>query len=228
MKKLPFVLSIILIPLLLAACNQAPNTAKDYGGCLIWHGDLSGKNIYLTFDDGPSSEATTQILDILKEHNVKATFFVLGKKAKKHPEIIKRIHAEGHDIGNHTFKHVGGQNVTGEIAEKEISNTDKAVKAACGVSPKFFRPPFGFFNYRYFAVAEQLGYKSILWTIDVGDWNKISSTEIEARLVPKVKGGYIILLHDGGENREPLIDALPVIIEKLKAKGFKFEKLSKI
>jgi len=225
MKKSFFCLTVLLLSLVIcSSCAQK----SDKLGTLIWHGDLLSKNIYLTFDDGPSNEATEQVLNILKEHNVKATFFVLGKKAKKYPEIIKKIRAYGHDLGNHTYKHVGGLNVTWEIVAKEINDTDKAIKAACGVSPKFFRPPFGFFNYRYFQIAEKMGYKSVLWTIDAGDWKRLSSGEIESRLAPRVKGGYIILLHDGGPDRESMIEALPVIIEKLKSKGYKFEKLSRL
>ncbi len=227
-------LVLLLLPLVViisVSCASGPKQViapeQNFSGCLIWHGDASGKNVYLTFDDGPTAEATGQILDILKKENVKATFFVLGKRAKRNPAVIRRIFAEGHDIGNHTFNHVGGLNVTIETIARELKDTDDAIKSACGVSPKFFRPPFGFFNWRYFMVAEKMGYRSVLWTIDAGDWNKLTTTEIESRLIPRIRGGYIVLLHDGGPSREAVVEALPDIIKRLKAKGFRLEKLSR-
>jgi peptidoglycan/xylan/chitin deacetylase (PgdA/CDA1 family) len=224
MRKVLFCFFLMFAALLLSSCASKGPTEKT--GVLIWHGDPSSKNVFLTFDDGPTSEATVQILDILKKYNVVATFFVLGRKADRNPGVIRRIHDEGHDIGNHTYKHVGGLNVTWEVISRELNKTDAAIKKACGVSPKFFRPPFGFFNYRYFMVAEKMGYRSVLWTIDAGDWKNLTSTEVEQRLIPKVKGGYIILLHDGGASREADIQALPRIITGIEKKGFRFRKLS--
>lgn len=199
--------------------------AKKAKGELIWHGNYKGNIVYLTFDDGPSSKFTPQVLDILKKENVKATFFVLGKFAEKYPSIVKREYDEGHTIGNHTYSHISGYAADEDEIISELSRTDDIVKRITGSSPKYFRPPFGFFNYRFFIIAEGLDYRTVLWTIDVADWTKIKANEIEYRLISKVKGGYIVLLHDGGENREELIKALPAVIEKLRAKGFQFRPL---
>jgi len=227
MKNLAKLLVIALAVMFTCAACEKKRVAQvaPCQGELIWHKDFASKDIYLTFDDGPNPEATPRVLDILKQHKVKAAFFLLGRKVAAHPEIVKRIYREGHGLGNHTYSHVGGLNVTLETISKELRDTDRAIKAACGVSPQFFRPPFGFFNYRYFFVAEKMGYRSVLWTIDAADWNRITSAEIESRLLLRVKGGYIVLLHDGGPSREAVIEALPVIIEKLKAKGLKFKPL---
>ena len=219
MKKL------ILIPLILLFLVPSCGGGKDSGnGKLIWHGDPSSNNIFLTFDDGPDPEWTPKILDILKKHNVKANFFVLGERAKRYPKIVKRIHLEGHEIGNHTYTHCDGYNVDERKILKELKDTDNIIKNLTGSSPKYFRPPFGFFNYRYFTIAEELGYKTVLWTFDVGDWGNISAKEMEKKILKETKGGSIILLHDGGENQEELIKALPNLIIKLKNKGFSIKK----
>lgn len=216
----------LLMLLLLSSCAFVGK--GRHTGTLVWHGDRSKNKVYLTFDDGPTAEATVRILDILKRYNVKATFFVLGRKAEKVPAVVRRIRSEGHDIGNHTYKHVGGVNVTWEVVSGELKKTDAAIKKACGVSPKFFRPPFGFFNYRYFTVAEKMGYTSVLWSLDAGDWKTLTSTEVERRVTTRVKGGDIVLLHDGGPSREAVIEALPMIVKGIRKKGLKFARLSEL
>ena len=220
-----FTLGLILIAGL-SCVSCAPASHNVQPGSLIWHGDFSSKNVYLTFDDGPSNEATVEILDILKANDAKATFFMLGRRAEKNPGLVKRIFREGHSIGNHTWAHAGGLNVNWGRILTELSSTDAAIKKACGESPKFFRPPFGFFNFRYFKVAEKLGYVSVLWTLDASDWSKtVTTRDIEKRIIPAVRGGYIVLLHDGGPNRKPLIEALPKILTELKKKGYVFKPL---
>jgi len=220
MKRTVFLSSILLLLLIvIPSCVRV-----EHSGKLIWHGDPSSNKIFLTFDDGPNPEWTPQVLDILKKHNVKATFFVLGEKAKRYPGIVKRIQKEGHEIGNHTYTHSDGYNVDEKKILKELKDTDNIIKNLTGSSPKYFRPPFGFFNYRYFTIAEELGYKTVLWTFDVGDWGNISAKEMEKKILKETKGGSIILLHDGGENQEELIKALPNLIIKLKNKGFSIKK----
>jgi peptidoglycan/xylan/chitin deacetylase (PgdA/CDA1 family) len=230
MKNLPgLVILLLAVMIFCFACEKKEMaSAPGHLGELIWHGDPSSNKIYLTFDDGPNTDSTPKILDILKAGNVKATFFILGRKAKAYPEIVKRIYLEGHSLGNHTFSHVGGLNAHESKILKEIKGTDKAIKAGAGVSPKFFRPPFGFFNYRYFEVAEKMGYKTVLWTYDVGDWNTKEAGKLENEVLSQAKGGAIILLHDGGKNREELIKALPNIILKLKRSGLKLKALSEL
>lgn len=220
--------SLVVLLFALVICPSCTPTRPEIGA-LIWHGDLSSKNVYLTFDDGPSNEATVEILDMLKANDAKATFFMLGKRAEKNPEVVRRIYNEGHSLGNHTYSHVGGRNTNWTKITNEISRTDAAIKKACGHSPRFFRPPFGFFNFRYFKVAEKMGYTSILWTLDASDWSRaVTTRDIEKRIIPAVKGGYIVLLHDGGPNRGPLLEALPKILRELKKKGFEFRPLSEL
>jgi len=181
------------------------------------------KTVFLTFDDGPDKINTPKVLDILKEHNVKETFFVMGHKAEKNPSIIKRINDEGHTIGNHTYSHINSTiDDNGKIKE-EIEKTHKIIYDACKTDVSLFRPPFGNYDWRAFKVSESLGYKIVLWTFDVCDWDVHDAKKYLKTVKENLSDGAIILLHDGGPKREALIEALPNIIEYIKSQGYKFE-----
>jgi len=219
----------LLILILLAGMMVLPACTKgNDSGKLIWHGDRSSNHVYMTFDDGPDPKWTPKVLDILKKHHIKATFFLLGERANRYPEIVRRIQNEGHEIGSHTYTHSDGYNADDQKIRDELIRTDKTIKKITGSPPKYFRPPFGFFNYRYFRIAEDLGYKIILWSFDVGDWNNLSAEELTNKLTSQAMGGSIILLHDKGENKQALISALRKAIKQLKAKGLEFSSLSKL
>jgi peptidoglycan/xylan/chitin deacetylase (PgdA/CDA1 family) len=203
--------------------SPGKTTERSLSGRILWHGNESIQEIALTFDDGPNSKATPQILDILKKNNVPATFFVLGKFIEKNKDIIKRTANEGHMIGNHTFTHASG-NIT-DIAKikREIEKTDALIYKYSGITGKYFRPPFGYENWRFLSEAELNDHAIILWSLDVGDWNQNkTSKDYISRIKRRTKNGTIILLHDGGSSREAVIDALPIIIRDLKNKGYKF------
>jgi peptidoglycan/xylan/chitin deacetylase (PgdA/CDA1 family) len=196
---------------------------RSLAGTILWHGNRNIPEIALTFDDGPNSRSTPQILDILKENDVKATFFVVGKFMEKNKDILKREFDEGHVIGNHTFTHVKGTITDIGKIDRELVKTNDLILKYTGENAKYFRPPFGFENWRFLAEAEVLDYTVVLWSIDVGDWNKTrTSKQITAKIFNLAKNGSIILLHDGGLSREAVIDSLPVIIKGLKSKGYKF------
>jgi len=196
---------------------------QPLSGMILWHGNRKLAEIALTFDDGPSSQATPQILDILKRYDVKATFFVVGKFIEKNKDILKREADEGHLIGNHTFSHAKGTMTDIEKINTELVRTDNLISEYTGKSVDYFRPPFGFENWRFLTEAELLDYTIVLWTLDVADWNR-SRTEkdITSKILKLTRNGTIILLHDGGVSREALIDSLPVVIKGLKKKGYKF------
>jgi delta-lactam-biosynthetic de-N-acetylase len=192
-------------------------------GTILWHGNSRLPEIALTFDDGPSSKYTPKILDILKENDIKATFFVLGKFIEKNKDVLKRTSDEGHVIGNHTFTHANGMITDIKKINRELAKTDASIVKYTGKSVKYFRPPFGFENWRFLTEAELLDYTIVLWTLDVGDWNK-SKTEkdITSKILKNAKNGTIILLHDGGASREAVIGSLPIVIKGLKSRGYKF------
>jgi peptidoglycan-N-acetylglucosamine deacetylase len=199
---------------------------QPLSGTILWHGNKDLPEIALTFDDGPSSQYTPKILDILKDNDVKATFFVLGKFIEKNKDILQREADEGHTIGNHTFTHANGTITDIKKISRELVKTDQLISQYAGEnrkSVKYFRPPFGFENWRFLAEAELLDYTVVLWSLDVGDWNKKKTEkDITSKIMKLTKNGSIILLHDGGTSREAVIESLPVIIKELKDKGFTF------
>lgn len=227
---------LIVTALFLCGCtehaylNQYLYPTKDklasgdhISGRILWHGSWELPEIALTFDDGPSSKYTPKILDILKSNDVKATFFVLGKYAERNKALLKREAGEGHLIGNHTYTHAKGTITDIGKIKRELQRTDKVIEGVTGQKAKFFRPPFGFENWRFLKEAEKLDYNIILWSVDVGDWNKDRTDgDIVGRINRNASNGTIILLHDGGPSREAVIDSLPIIIKGLKNKGYKF------
>lgn len=192
-------------------------------------GKPKGKEVVLTFDDGPDSVYTPQILDILKKYNIKASFFIVGENGEANPDIIERIYKEGHELGNHTFTHPNVADISDKRAKMELNTTQRLVQELTGHSMVMFRPP-------YVADAEpstpnellpilkaqKEGYTMIGELIDPSDWEQPKSSVIVNRVMSQLSNGNIILLHDAGGNRENTVKALPIIIEKLKSKGYKF------
>jgi len=203
--------------------NPASKESKPLSGTILWHGNRKLPEVALTFDDGPNSKATPQILDILKQYNIKATFFVLGKFIDQNKDILIRTSKEGHIIGNHTFSHAKGTLTDIKGIKKELGQTDQLIKKYTGKDVVYFRPPFGYENWRFLMEAELLDYSVILWSLDVGDWNNKKNKEDIVNKINKIaRNGTIILLHDGGANREAVISSLPAIIKGLKKKGYRF------
>src|SRR5579875_1164815 len=124
------------------------------------------KNVYLTFDDGPSKFYTPQILNILYREHVKATFFVLGYRSEEFPTTIRRMHVEGHEIGNHGYYHQYIVNKSKSWLESDVSKADAAIRAACGVKPIYFRPPGGIINPEDLEIVQKMGHPIALWTVD--------------------------------------------------------------
>lgn len=195
-------------------------TKRQHLGKIIWHGSVRTNYIALTFDDGPDIKYTPQILDILKENKVKATFFLVGRKVEKYPEIAKRIVEEGHIVGNHTYSHTNLLLDRKKTVKKEIKRCEDAIVKNCGVVPYLFRPPYGFRTPLVYEVAEEKGYLVVLWSLSSHDWVSPGKERIINRVLKKSKNGAIILFHDSGGNRQQTVDALPEIIKQLKNKGY--------
>jgi peptidoglycan/xylan/chitin deacetylase (PgdA/CDA1 family) len=181
------------------------------------------KAIALTFDDGPWFGTTAQVLDILKEKNIKATFFLIGQNLKKFPQVGQRIVAEGHAIGNHTWHH-WHRPMSEFTATREIEDTAMLLQEVTGVKTYLFRPPHGFL---YNGLADYaLNHKQVVvtWSIDSGDWHKhgISVEGLVNRVVENAKPGAIVLLHDGGGDRSKTVQALPQMIDQLRKRGYDF------
>lgn len=201
----------------------APKKRQKFNNIIYWRGSPDGKKVALTFDDGPHPVWTQKVLDILKEHKIKATFFLIGSNVEKYPWVVKRIAEEGHIIGNHTYTHkvVGSYSPT--QAKREIEKTQMCIKNITGKKTYLLRPPYGSYQQGFYQVAKDYNYKIILWSVTVADWKKnLSSNEIAYRVITSTKPGAIILLHDGGGRREATVKALPRIIKALKKEGYKF------
>ncbi|MCF0062253.1 polysaccharide deacetylase family protein [Dyadobacter chenwenxiniae] len=184
------------------------------------------KSIALTFDDGPDPETTPRILDMLREKNVKATFFVIGKRAEKHPELLLRIDEEGHIVGNHSYSH--HYLIAFFSTEKLKNDLDRCsgiIAGILGKTPKFFRPPFGVTNPRYARVLRNLKLDSVGWSLRSLDTKARNKYEIINRVISAVNAKDIILLHD---NRKVTADSLEDLIEHCLQKGIKIEPLSKL
>ncbi|MBD2871218.1 polysaccharide deacetylase family protein [Paenibacillus arenilitoris] len=187
----------------------------------------SGKIVYLTFDDGPSRN-TEQVLAILREAGVKATFFVLGEHVKQHPSLAKRIAKEGHSIGNHTFNH-RYDSLYGSFAEfaSQVTKTDELIYKTTGVRSTLFRAPggtYGNFDKGYFEAMEAAGYRVHDWNVDSGDSKRLGvpSDEILAAIRgSKLADKLVVLLHDSAGHEES-VKALPEIIAYYKEKGYSF------
>jgi len=184
------------------------------------------KVIALTFDDGPWPNSTQQILDILKENKIKATFFWVGGALKNNKNIAKTVVNEGHVIANHTWSHRYGKH-SSEAAAKEIESTAQLIEELTGIESPIFRPPGG--NMTNGLVDYVLGknYVNVMWSADSQDWKSSSGKIINQVLKDSTSGG-IVLMHDGGGNRSETVKALPTIIKRLKEQGYTFVTLPEL
>ena len=180
------------------------------------------KIIALTFDDGPKPQTTLPILEILKKYNVKATFFSIGRNLQRYPEIGRKIVAEGHAIGNHTWSHPTRDQMIDEFTvAQEIDQTDALIYRTLGVRTSLFRPPGGDLTNGLAAYAKTKNDGIILWSIDSQDY-RVSSLQILHNVLKKTHSGDIVLLHDGTRNSLATVQALPEIIIELKQQGYQF------
>ncbi|QEQ01597.1 polysaccharide deacetylase family protein [Thermosynechococcus sp. CL-1] len=180
------------------------------------------KVVALTFDDGPWGTSTRQVLQILKEEEVKATFFVLGKHALMYPNIIADIVKAGHAVGNHSWSHPY-QPVDPEVAKQEIENTSALIAKQSQAQTRLFRPPGGNLTTGLVDYAKSKNYAIILWSVDPQDTRPhTTAAQIVERTLKAVRSGSIILLHDGGGDRATTRKALPTLIRRLRQKGYRF------
>lgn len=181
------------------------------------------KKVYLTFDDGPSERYTPVILSILRKEHVHATFFVLGFRAQMYPQTAKRIHEEGHEIGNHGFYHTHLTGKSKSWIMMDVAKADSAITAVCGVKPFYFRPPGGLLDPPDWQTVRKMGHGVALWTVDTEDWKARSEKTIIDAVKKKTQPGSIILMHDGVSGSFYTALALPKVIRYLKSEGYTFD-----
>ncbi|MGE5580009.1 MAG: polysaccharide deacetylase family protein [Bacillota bacterium] len=201
-----------------------------YPGIILRTGKDVGKLVSLTFDDGPDATYTPAVLDVLKQKNVKATFFLIGKRVEENPAIAKRIADEGHLIGNHTYSHANLDKASPEV-EQELSKAEAAFKPLGFSGNGLFRPAYGAANPSLVEQVSNLGYKIAMWSVDTLDWRGLSAAEVLRNVTNTVTPGAVILQHSAGGPGEDLsgsVAAIPQIIDQLQAQGYRFVRMDEM
>ncbi|EAX46895.1 polysaccharide deacetylase [Thermosinus carboxydivorans Nor1] len=185
------------------------------------------KVVALTFDHSWGNKFTPSILDTLKRHNLKVTFFIMGPWAKKYPEVAQRMVADGHEIASHGYRHENYGDMTTEWVKEDILKAHALIKEVTGVDPTLIRPPNGHYSQRSLKAADELGYKTIIWNVDSLDWKNPGRDVIIERVMKRLKPGAIILMH-ASDTPVQTAEALPILLEKIKAEGYQIVTVSEL
>jgi peptidoglycan/xylan/chitin deacetylase (PgdA/CDA1 family) len=199
---------------------KTPNIIKQIYPSLIWEIKEEGKNIYLTFDDGPDEAVTSDVLDLLENYEAKATFFCVGEKVVQNPTIYQEIIDRGHSVGNHSHNHLKGKQTS---LKAYLQNVEKASKV---IKSNLFRPPYGSFR-RHQVNALKNEYSIVMWSVLPGDFDKkVPKQKVLKRAIQHTKAGSIIVFHDNKKFKDTMIYSLTGFLEVFKAEGFNFKSLT--
>ena len=190
--------------------------------------DPGSKVVALTFDDGPWPGTTEQVLDILAEHDIKATFFVVGNLVERYPDLVRRTVDEGHTIANHTYSHKILTRHNGETIRDEIVRGSKAIQDVTGITPRWFRPPGGAMNDKVVSEAARVNMELVMWDADPMDWRRYGAQPMLNLLLKAIGPGSVVLLHDGGGDRAQTVELLPQLIQELKDRDYTFVTLDEL
>ena len=201
---------------------QAQEQYGDMGGLFI--GDSTNKQIWLTFDEGYENGCTEKILDTLQRHNVKAAFFLVGNYIEKNADLVRRMTEEGHIVGNHTMHHYDMSKISEKAAfTKELQALETLYKDTTGQDmPKYYRPPQGIYSEENLRMAQELGYRTVFWSLAYVDWNNDSQPTREqafAKLLPRTHPGAVVLLHSTSKTNAEILDEL---LTKWEEEGYRF------
>ena len=217
--------AIIAVGIITSTGLKAISTVTEQKELPIYSVDTDKKQVSISFDAAWGDEQTHTLLDILKEHNVKSTFFLVGDWVDKYPDDVKDIYDAGHDIGNHSDTHPHMTEMSTEEQKNQIIACNEKIKEITGKEPKLFRAPYGDYNNTVVESVKSLDMYCVQWDIDSLDWKDPSPSEMVDRIVPNLQNGSIILMHNGAKNTP---DALPMIIEAVREAGYEFVPLSKL
>ena len=200
---------------------KTPWIVKKLYSNYVWNMNKNDKIIYLTFDDGPHPTITNFVLDILKKHNAKASFFCIGKNVELYFDVYNRIINEGHTVGNHTQNHLKGWQTKDEIYLKDIE------QAATNIDSKLFRPPYGRITKFQSSLLIEQGYKVIMWDVLSGDFDiNLSKEKCAENVLLNATNGSIIVFHDSEKAKERIEYALPKVLEYFSNLGYEFKNLN--
>ena len=208
--------------------NAGKDQLRQYQAAYI--GNVGEKVLYLTFDAGYENGCTAKILDTLKEKQVPAAFFLVGNYIRQSPDLVRRMVAEGHTVGNHTMHHYDMSRLSDKAAfSKELTDLEALYKETVGQElPKFYRPPQGIYSEENLKMAQELGYKTLFWSLAYVDWNNDSQPTKEAafaKLLPRTHNGAVVLLHSTSKTNAEILGEL---IDKWKAMGYRFGTLDEL
>jgi peptidoglycan/xylan/chitin deacetylase (PgdA/CDA1 family) len=200
-------------------------------GQTYWRGRTDRNAVALTFDDGPSPD-TEGVLDVLADHHLSATFFMVGREVESFPGIAQRVFAEGHEVGNHSYSHPVYLFQRALETRDQVQRAQDVIAETIGVRPTLARPPFGVRTPAYFGATRALGLRTVQWDVAGFDWKRRSPSQIADNVLRKVRPGSIILLHDGDsagkQDRKNTVAALPLIIKGLKDRDLQIAPLSQL
>jgi peptidoglycan-N-acetylglucosamine deacetylase len=213
-----------------AACTAGYQSMAPTGQ---WYGKTftglarGSRSLALTFDDGPNDPHTLRLLEVLARHGVQATFFLIGRYVQQRPEVVGEIARAGHIIGNHTFTHPLLIFKSESEIRQELSQCRSALQDAVGQHSNLFRPPFGGRRPAVLRVARELGLEPVMWNVTGYDWNAPPAEAIESKVAKQIRGGDVILLHDGGHkqmgaDRSQTVIAAGRLITRYKSEGYEF------
>lgn len=208
--------------------NAGKDQLRQYQAAYI--GDTNEKVLYLTFDAGYENGCTAKILDTLKEKQVPAAFFLVGNYIRQSPDLVRRMVAEGHTVGNHTMHHYDMSRLSDKAAfSKELTDLEALYKETVGQElPKYYRPPQGIYSEENLKMAQELGYKTLFWSLAYVDWNNDAQPTREAafaKLLPRTHNGAVVLLHSTSKTNAEILGEL---IDKWKEAGYRFGTLEEL
>jgi peptidoglycan/xylan/chitin deacetylase (PgdA/CDA1 family) len=212
---------------LVSAGYQSLAPTGQWFGRAFCQGRRGSKQIAFTFDDGPNDPHTLNLLDILSRHNVHATFFLIGRYVRQRPDIVAEIAKRGHVIGNHTFTHPLLTFQSASRIRHELLQCSDAIHDAVGAHSNLFRPPWGGRRPAVFRIARQMGLDPVMWNITGYDWKAPTPEFIEQKVAPRIRGGDVILLHDGGHlvlgtDRSATVAAVDNLLTRYRSVGYEF------
>jgi peptidoglycan-N-acetylglucosamine deacetylase len=189
----------------------------------------SQRKVAITFDDGPNSVYTPQILDIFSKAKGKATFFMIGEQMTNHPEVVKQVADQGHEIGNHTFTHPKLSQLSVEDCREEIEQTEKLIEEMTGQKPVIFRPPYLDYNQDTVSILQQKGYSMIgALNLEALDWEQPGVEHIFEKSKDVVKNGGILIFHDGFGDRSQTIEAVRMLVSELTSQDYQLVTVSEL
>ncbi len=221
-KPFKIILTLAIVAVIASTAVYKSSSASVYNGYAdrklpIYGVQTDKKEIAITFDAAYGSEETLKIIDILKQKNVTATFFLVGFWVEKYPDLVKTLFDSGIEIGTHSNTHPYMSKLSASQMQAELATSVDLIKNITGKDVELFRPPYGDYNDTLISVADELKLKTIQWSVDSLDWKGLTTSQMMARITPSVENGSIILFHN---NSDHIVEALPVIIDTLTEQGY--------